>query len=52
MIQKLYIQQLQLLIKTKWSYFNQKLFTTEEEGAPSKLGLGFVIDSVLIQREA
>jgi len=26
-------------IKTKWIYFNQKLFTTEEE-APSKLGLG------------
>jgi len=28
-----------LIIKTKWNYFNQKLFTTEEE-APSKLGLG------------
>ncbi len=27
------------IIKTKWGYFNQKLFTTEEE-APSKLGLG------------
>ncbi len=27
------------IIKTKWNYFNQKLFTTEEE-APSKLGLG------------
>jgi hypothetical protein len=27
------------IIKTKWSYFNQKLFTTEEE-VPSKLGLG------------
>ncbi len=27
------------IIKTKWSYFNQKLFTKEEE-APSKLGLG------------
>jgi hypothetical protein len=26
-------------IKTKWNYFNQKLFTTEEE-TPSKLGLG------------
>ncbi len=26
------------IIKTKWSYFNQKLFTTQE--APSKLGLG------------
>jgi hypothetical protein len=27
------------IIKTNWSYVNQKLFTTEEE-APSKLGLG------------
>jgi hypothetical protein len=27
------------IIKTKWNYFNQKLFTAEEE-APSKLGLG------------
>jgi hypothetical protein len=27
------------IIKTKWSYFNWKIFTTEEE-APSKLGLG------------
>jgi hypothetical protein len=27
------------IIKTKWNYFNCKLFTTEEE-APSKLGLG------------
>jgi hypothetical protein len=27
------------IIKTKWNYFNQKLFTTEEE-ALSKLGLG------------
>jgi hypothetical protein len=26
------------IIKTKWDYFNWKLFTTEE--APSKLGLG------------
>ncbi len=39
------------IIKTKWNYFNQKLFTTEEE-APSKLGLGFEIDNVLIKREA
>ncbi len=27
------------IIKAKWSYFNQKLFTTEEE-APNKLVLG------------
>jgi hypothetical protein len=27
------------IIKTKWNYFDWKLFTTEEE-APSKLGLG------------
>jgi hypothetical protein len=27
------------IIKTKWSYFNQKLFILEE-GAPSKPGLG------------
>ncbi len=27
------------IIKTKWNYFNQKLFTIEEE-TPSKLGLG------------
>ncbi len=39
------------IIKTKWNYFNWKLFTTEEE-APSKLGLGFGIDSILIKREA
>jgi hypothetical protein len=38
-------------IKTKWSYFNQKLFTKEEE-APSKLGLGLWVDRVLIKREA
>jgi hypothetical protein len=37
------------IIKTPWNYFNWKLFTTEEE-APSKLGLGFGIDSVLIKR--
>ncbi len=28
------------IIKTKWNYLNQKIFTTEVE-APSKLGLGW-----------
>ncbi len=39
------------IIKTKWNYFNWKLFTTEEE-VQSKLGLGFGIDSILLKREA
>jgi hypothetical protein len=37
-------------IKTKWIYFNQKLFTTEEEAPEATFG--FVIDNVLIKREA